>query len=70
MREAGCDASRGMLFRRRCRGRVLSIPGRGGPLAELLSGGLMRGQYSSGSKIVLDVRSASVMIQTRIFGAM
>lgn len=70
MCEAGSDASRGMLFRRRWRGRVRSISGRGGGSTDLLRGELMPVQYSSGSRIVLDAREASVMIQTRIFGAM
>ena len=70
MCEAGRDTSRGMFFRQRCRGCVRSISGRSVGLSDLLRGRLMRGQYSSGSKIVLDARSASVMSQMRIFGAM
>lgn len=70
MCEAGRDALRVTLFRRRCRGRVRSISGQSGSLpAPPLRGGPMPGQYSSGSRIVLDAREASAMIQTRILGA-
>lgn len=56
MCEAGCGTSRRMLCRRRWRGHVRSISGRGGALAELFRGGLMWGQYSSGSRTHVPVR--------------